>query len=382
MCCPFPAPFRLVTKYYPKISAGTTNSPLTNHGVLQAEALATSLVRDHVHYITHIAASTLERAHQTATAIYKAARDAFDYPEEWCFTVTRCTELIERDFGSLERTSYLETPPQLKRKKVNPKSFYQKDTANSTSKIPPPFGPNERRYEATRSESHESLSRRANAFIDSYILPLIHGPQDSPITSSPHTITIAIVSHGILLSTLFRELVARFRIVTVSPEALKAGFTVGKTPRWDNTGYTHLQIQSELSVPEQLSSGTPKPPQACHKLDGELVVKEINVTRHLKGLKRTGGGIGSACADPKQRSIKDFLKSKTGSSKLAAGLKHNRGGGTWGLPPPPFLGPLPSPSSSFPDSPFRTDISADCFPSSPPPEGDGATGMYQVSDLF
>ncbi|KAF8433312.1 histidine phosphatase superfamily, partial [Terfezia claveryi] len=253
--------------------AGTTNSPLTNHGVLQAEALATSLVRDQEHYITHIAASTLERAHQTATAIHRVARGALGYSQELDFGVIHCPELIERDFGSLEGKSYLEAP-------------------------------------LTGFESQKSLSSRAKVFIDSYLLPLINDPRETPIISSSHTKTIAIVSHGILLATLFRELVARFRIITVSPEALNSGFMVGRIPRWDNTGYTLLQLHSpsprDPFALELLPSETQKPSQV-HKLDCELVVKEINVTRHLKGLKRTGGGIGSAPADPKQRSMKDFF---------------------------------------------------------------------------
>ena len=293
-----------------------------------------------------------------------------------------CPELIERGFGSLEGKSYLEAPRELKRRKVDPKSFYQKCTANSIPKITS----SETRYEVTRSESHESLSNRANAFIDSFLLPLINDPQETPVDSS-HTKTIAIVSHGILLATLFRELVSRFRTITVSSEALKAGFIVGKTPRWDNTGYTLLQLYSDSPrdpfTPESLPSETQKP---CQKLDCELVVKEVNITRHLKGLKRTGGGIGSARADPKQRSMKDFLQSKAGPQRPAAGLKNMRDGDKCGLPPPQqpqqFLEPLASPSLSIPDSPFRTDASMDYFPSSPPLEGGEAGGMYQVSDLF
>ncbi|KAF8416752.1 histidine phosphatase superfamily [Tirmania nivea] len=345
--------------------AGTTNSPLTNHGILQAEALATSLVRGQAHRITHIAASTLERAHQTATAIHRAARDAPGYLEEFDLRVTRCPELVERHFGSLEGKSYLEAPPQLKRRKVDPKSFYQKGAAHSTSKIrssSSSSGSSETHYEAIGSESHESLSNRANVFIDSYILPLIDDSRD-PINSSYHTKTVAIISHGILLATLFRELVARFHIITVSSEAFEAGFIVGKTPRWDNTGYTHIRLHSP-APPDPLAPETlvlKIPPQMSYKLDCELVVKEINVTRHLKGLKRTAGGIGSARADPKQRSIKDFLKSKAGQKKPVAGVKQ-RDGDIWGLLPPqpqpqpqPFLEPLASPSSSIPDSPFRTE---------------------------
>ena len=308
----------------------------------------------------------------------------------------RCTELIERDFGSLEGKSYLEASPQPKRRKVDPRFFYQKSTANSTSKIPSSSPcSSETHYEA---ESHESLSSRANTFIDSYLLPLIDDPQEPLIVPAPYTKTIAIVSHGILLTTLFRELIARFRIITISPEALKAGFIVGKTPRWDNTGYTLLQIHSPTPpgpfAPEPLRLETHKLPQVPHKLDCGLVVKEINVTRHLKGLKRTGGGIGSARVDPKQRGIKDFLQSKARLGKTAAGVGHERDGDAWGLPPPPppppppqqqqqpFREPLASTPFSMFDSLFRTDTSTDYFPSSPPLEADETGGMYQVSDLF
>lgn len=91
---------------------------------------------------------------------------------------------------------------------------------------------NKEKAETAHSESHNSLSVRANTFLDNYMLPLINGS----FSSVQHTKIIAIVSHGINLSTLYREILARFCTITVCSEAFEAGYTIDKAPRWNNTG--------------------------------------------------------------------------------------------------------------------------------------------------
>ncbi|KAF8460031.1 histidine phosphatase superfamily [Kalaharituber pfeilii] len=381
--------------------AGTTDSPLTSHGVLQARALGSSLIKDG-HYISHIASSCLQRAYQTATAIRQAALQAIANQEDWNLSVDRRKELSERDFGALEGKNYLDTPSRAKRPKYDRTSFFRPRDRPQTPHPPvsiPQFHGND--TSAGEAESHESMASRANTFIDSYLLPIINGPRTPLIAPSTisdlldypatqHVKTVAIVSHGIFLSVLFRELLSRFRITTVSSEALEAGYTYGKvSPRWENTGYALLHLHS-LAYTGTPSTSSPtrssvtyhnpaahsnQPQQLAH----ELIIQSINVKTHLSNLKRTGGGIGSARADPHQRTMMEYFKSKTAKS-VAPPIKREHESveeqdPAWMLPPPLPAAPSVSRNSTvfggFGSS--FTDASSEYFPSSPPQSDDDPT---------
>lgn len=252
------------------------------------------------HTPTHIASSTLQRAYQTAAAIQKAVHDVSSSRK---LQVSVHKELVEKDFCSLEGKSYLDSPAIHKVSTVDsPRRSVFSTVRASAFNIRSSLISNKEKVETSNSESHGSLSIRANAFLDNYILPLIN----RPLSSAHHTKVIAIVSHGVILSTLLREILSRFHFITVCTEAFEAGYTIGKAPRWNNTGYTVLRLLPKTDPP------LPGPILPREKsLSYEVFIQEINVTKHLLCLKRTGGGIGSARADPKQRDLKEFFSLKT-----------------------------------------------------------------------
>lgn len=129
------------------------------------------------------------------------------------------------------------------------------------------------------------MAARADCFIDRYLIPAVMD------TCSRHekNFAIAVVSHGIFLSVLWKRLLAWFGKINMSSAA---DFS-GKKLHWSNTGYTLLDF-----VP-----GVP-----AEELHGScLTIEGMNVKTHLLGLQRTGGGVGSAMADEKQRQISEWL---------------------------------------------------------------------------
>ena len=319
--------------------------------------------------------------------------------------VTLDDRLREQDFGSLEGKSYTDTPPLSKRPKLTTSFFHGKAPEPATSE------PVDRKQEAG-VESHGSVARRAQSFIDSYLIPIITGPREptSPpliikdpadCPSSQHVKTIAIVSHGIFLHVCFRELLARFHTVTATSEAAEAGFELGRTPRWDNTGYTVLRLHSPVYTVEARTGLPPSPIPTEHlptskvtaqrkssgnrQLEHKLIVNSVNVKRHLTGLKRTGGGIGSSRADPRQRTMKDFFKTKTvaadhASTTIAVSkdkheLFEDGPWHPWALLPPPTSSPFDPTYNCGIDAP-----SSEFYPSSPPP--DDPAGSATISSFL
>lgn len=189
-------------------------------------------------------------------------------------------------------------------------------------------------------ESRESLARRADAFLDDHLLPLLN-------STEPSDLVIAIVSHGIMLSTLWKRILLRLaeKSVKLAPELAAAGaVTLEHLGGWSNTGFLELRMSRSIpAVPmpagsatsdkadseaksshrseepgnvETVSSGgAGGPPQAqtfprLQKLgsDWSTVILKINGKDHLTKLKRTGGGVGSSRHDASQRNIDSFFK--------------------------------------------------------------------------
>jgi hypothetical protein len=174
---------------------------------------------------------------------------------------------------------------------------------------------------------------------------------------------VAIVSHGIFLSTLWKRLLLRLpaNSVVLSPE-LKATArpSLEHLGGWSNTGYLELHM-TRSAAPNHISTtdvsllvplGSPSLPaetltvkvglwriRVTHVSDDSEVAKKgvveaptittegvpqrstphiahgwrttilsINSKDHLKGLKRTGGGVGSSRHDASQKRIETFFK--------------------------------------------------------------------------
>ncbi|KAL0258946.1 hypothetical protein SLS55_006451 [Diplodia seriata] len=108
-------------------------------------------------------------------------------------------------------------------------------------------------------ESKESMARRVDAFLNEHMAAVWRS------AAAGERCDVAIVSHGIILSLL----------VPGRPVSLEyiGGFS--------NTGYLELDMSTSVT---------------------------INGKEHLKGLKRTGGGLGSSKHDQNQKSIDTFFK--------------------------------------------------------------------------
>ncbi|CAM1510613.1 Fc.00g009480.m01.CDS01 [Cosmosporella sp. VM-42] len=247
--------------------AGSRDSALTTHGVLQTRRLATYLAEKHT--LTHLFSSNLVRAVKTAEAVRDAQKRAHSNE----LAVVQLPELREKHFGSGEGVKY-----GLK----GPKTEHQ------------------------GAETLEAMKSRIDRFLDDHLCPLVDDDAAS----------ICVVSHGIILGVLFTSLYARlpFDSVTVAPDA-QASMAVDTAlirPAWSNTGYLEGVFSPLESDDEKtLSRGGQR-----SQLNGKLLVKAINSIDHIKGLKKTRGGIGSAKFDEKQKTMDSFFKTTSRKRKL------------------------------------------------------------------
>lgn len=161
-------------------------------------------------------------------------------------------------------------------------------------------------------ESKESMALRMDQFLQDHLIPLLNAERKEEEQ------VVAIVSHGIILSHLWRCFLRLLpkNSVTLSP-GLSVG-TGGATPLeylggWSNTGYLELEVQKMTSTKISAASDQTKSP--AFKLEDttafcgnyKVVIKTVNSKEHLQGLKRTRG-VGSSKFDEGQKSIDSFFK--------------------------------------------------------------------------
>jgi broad specificity phosphatase PhoE len=314
--------------YTNNTSAGSRDSALTNHGYQQATHLGLHFKSLDLTF-THLFSSHLQRAVKTAGKIREAqftptsdGETAKAVPD-----VMQLSVLMEQDFGSKEGKKFHDRPEN-------------KDTTGFVD-----------------VESKDSIARRTDSFLDEHLLPLLG---EASKEADP---VVAIVSHGIFLSTLWKRLLLRLpqKSVALSPELqATARPSLEHLGGWSNTGYLELHMTRVergdpnttadvpvVPTPEPSSSpvempatdeglGESKVPQALTELGsvGQQVseaptraavvaspsitpriaegwsstILAINGKDHLRGLKRTRGGVGSSRHDESQRSIKVFFK--------------------------------------------------------------------------
>ncbi|KAF2655933.1 phosphoglycerate mutase-like protein [Lophiostoma macrostomum CBS 122681] len=308
-----------------QVYAGSRDSKLTNHGYQQATRLGLHFKTLGLKF-THIFSSHLQRAAKTASLIRDGqASDvgvgvANDAPH-----VVQLPILMEQDFGFYEGKRWHERSA----------SHDHKDTPGFVD-----------------VESKEAMAKRADKFLDEHLVPLFHGPED---TSEE---VIAVVSHGIMLSTLWKRLLLRLppKSVKVSP-ALFANareYSLEHLGGWSNTGYLELQAERPVAppavpaqVPAQSAGNDVASPPILESAPAEVVeghvkigldpqtisdvpksdagqpqkpltvpvgwttyIETVNGRDHLQGLKRTRGGVGSAGHDSSQKNLDSFFKKR------------------------------------------------------------------------
>ncbi|KAI4723787.1 phosphoglycerate mutase-like protein [Aureobasidium sp. EXF-10728] len=193
------------------VLAGRRDSALTNHGAEQARRLSDYLT-DNRPPLTRIFSSTLQRAYKTAS-IVAAKQSTKD------LTISTVPYLIERDFGYYEGKN--------NRVRKGPHREEHKKEAGYVEE-----------------ESKDNLAIRADLFLDHHLLPILHDEADFG-GAAEHV--IAIVSHGILLSSLWRRLLLRLgpKSVKVSPSVIasRGQVVLAHLGGWSNTGFLELSIQ-------------------------------------------------------------------------------------------------------------------------------------------
>lgn len=227
--------------------AGSRDSALTAHGVMQAQKLASHLA-EHV-TIGRIFSSNLSRAVHTAQAILDAQKCAKD------LKLVQAPELREKDFGTGEGAKF-----------------------GSATK-----------HEG--SETPQAMRKRIDVFLDEH-LPRLH--EDS---------TVCIVAHGIILGTLYKALRDRIPSTSTAPDAAPEGRAESAfaRPTWSNTGYVEALITTNASTTDK---------------NVQMRVVKVNSVEHLKGLRKTRGGIGSAKFDAKQKTMDSFFQSVSRKRKI------------------------------------------------------------------
>jgi broad specificity phosphatase PhoE len=313
------------------LSAGTTDSSLTNHGILQANRLGSHLAAKDVKII-HIFSSDLQRAFKTAEAI----RDV----QEPSPPHTKLESLREQDFGFYEGKQFSERP------KENANSG--KDSHLQAHRREPGF---------KDVESKENMRIRVDSFIDAHLLQLLHTVKEEH--------AVAVVAHGIILTHLWKALLKRFipAYVALHPsvQVTDQRFGLEYLGAWANTGYLELEVKKRLdetktlgspssatllhgasspdlstspaaasstaseklkaaedcdpnlqqqSIPTSLVTPSHGKPQPSRLVNLSLVVRAINSQEHLRGLKKTRGGIGSIKHDSSQKTMDSFFKKR------------------------------------------------------------------------
>jgi hypothetical protein len=230
--------------------------------------------------------------------------------------------LMEQDFGFYEG----------KRWNDGPKSQALKDTPGFVD-----------------VESAESMAQRADRFLDNHLVPLFHEPDDidEPV--------VAVVSHGIMLSKLWKRLLLRLppKSVSFSPSLLAGAreYSLERLGGWSNTGYLELQARRPLVpptvVPLQPAKTDAASPPTSESAPADAVegqanaesspqntsqvpvsdvsqptnaltvpvgwttsIEAVNGRDHLQSLKRTRGGVGSARHDSSQKNLDSFFKKR------------------------------------------------------------------------
>jgi broad specificity phosphatase PhoE len=238
--------------------AGTRNSPLTTHGALQASRLGSHL-NALATPLNHVFASPLTRAALTAQAISDARNPSIP--------VVLVPEIQEQDFGIFEGVHYREWSS------MKEAGQEQQDTI----------------------EKDESMDARAQSFINEYLIPI------TAAADQGESIGVAIVSHGIMLRHIWREILLWTKPIHVEcPQDLLVGtgsLDYARLGSWSNTGVLEVAF-------ERITSKTTL--ETCWKAR----IFNVNGTHHLNSLKRTKGGIGSAQFDNRQKTLDKFFLPK------------------------------------------------------------------------
>jgi hypothetical protein len=239
---------------------------------------------------------------------------------------TRLEKLREQDFGFYEGKHFFERP------RHSAKSG--KEAYMDAHRDEPGF---------KDVESKTAMATRMDDFVAGHLMSLL--------TEVKPDMAVVVVAHGIILGHLWRAVLKKFHPanVHVVPGAIitDTGRGLEHLGGWSNTGYLDLEVrrpteatalsEAVLSVPvviippatvehlpetvagatavQQPPLPTPSNPNTDTSQTSELilqnmslVIRAVNSQEHLRGLKKTRGGIGSLKHDTSQKTVDSFFK--------------------------------------------------------------------------
>lgn len=264
-------------------SGGPTDSPLTSHGFIQSHRLGAHLAGRiaSVGPVTYLFSSDFQQAYKTAEAI----RDAHPFPAAGPTLnakpeIIQLGELREKDFGARDGKASDST-------KVKAGGVFDAE-----------------------SETSEEVNARAKRFLDAILLPLLEDLLESKRLQS-----IVIVAHGGIHSYVWLQFILLLRNLCTQTISTPGTLQLESVPLDDflaNAAYHEII----LKAPEQFLMASSSRPGDSRRAGQALSSVQVslganNYTDHLSGLKKTGGGIGSARFDAKQRTIDSFFGSKS-----------------------------------------------------------------------
>ncbi|TQS34848.1 hypothetical protein Golomagni_04754 [Golovinomyces magnicellulatus] len=292
------------------IYAGITDSPLTNHGMVQSRKLGQFLRSNDTH-IERIFSSDLQRSFLTAEAIRKSQKTT-------AAPVIRLEILREKNFGKYEGT-------KISRGGVESTSISSRPVSN-TGMIEMSHG----------TESSRSMKTRAESFIDLHLAPSLRDASENS--------TIIVVSHGIFLGHLWRELLRNFDTEVISKTLTHTNSmeSLEKIKGWYNTAYLELCITRRCKEKIFSSNSTPVNDQTLHSAtciqsaqspqkstytlgknntnhhassnkllsQMQMTVMSINRRDHLEGVRKSRRGTGSLKYEPTQRTMFSYFAKK------------------------------------------------------------------------
>ncbi|KAL2873516.1 hypothetical protein SGCOL_011359 [Colletotrichum sp. CLE4] len=278
-------------------SAGSRDAPLTNHGVLQAKRLGEHLAARTAAApapITHVFSSNLQRAHRTAMLVAPVSPTP-SLP-------TGDADALASSCSDVGRTASIVGAIPLQLAELREKHFGTGEGQR--------FGARSSGDRQEGAEDHDSMRVRAERFVNEYLAPLfacIEGERDEEQEgASSDTESIIIVAHGIILGVLARVLLSagNFGSLVTGTAGQQQHFS------WSNTGYLLIHVKTMPLAVDAKESATGS---RGGTLDAKwphlnLEIVEVNCTDHLRGLKKTRGGIGSAKFDEKQKTLSAFFK--------------------------------------------------------------------------
>ncbi|KAI1869008.1 uncharacterized protein JN550_005995 [Neoarthrinium moseri] len=255
------------------VYAGVRDSPLTNHGVLQAKRLGAHLAsrRDVTGPVVSLFTSNLRRAYLTAEAIADAQGANTPRPDGSSSRLepVQLTELREKNFGSGEGIKY--------------GALSSRRTAGDLEQD---------------EETREQMTVRVNRFIDTHLRAILE-------KHAPEKVSVVIVAHGLILGSLLKALTTHFPDVNSAPSQ---GPHEQPLASWSNTGVLQAKIKPTCAADASTSAlDGQRRREPLNRLRLSMMVQLVNNVDHLVGLKKTRGGIGSARFDTRQRKMTSFF---------------------------------------------------------------------------